>query len=83
MSKVSVSAIFDGRQVQLMDPAPVHQPYRVLVTFLEPDGGNDTPPIGTEAWWEMVGAWEDDRPMEATLEDVYGARQSRSEPPAL
>ena len=83
MSKVSVSAIYDGRQVQLLEPAPVHQPYRVLVTFLEPDGENGVPRIGTEAWWESVGTWEDDRPVEATLNDIYGARQSRAEPPAL
>jgi len=83
MSKVSVSAIYDGRRVQLLEPAPVRQPYRVLVTFLEPEEENGASSIGTAAWWERVGTWEDDRPLEATIADIYGARRSRSEPPTL
>ena len=37
MSYVSVRAIFDGKVVRLLDRSPVREPYRVLVTFLEPD----------------------------------------------
>ena len=76
MSIISIPAVFDGNQVKLLEPAPVQQPYRVLVTFLAPDADAE-PPIGSEAWWAKVGTWEDARPIEATLEDIYGSRRSR------
>jgi hypothetical protein len=30
-----------------------------------------------------LGAWQDDRPIQETLTDIYQARKSRTEPPAL
>ena len=82
MSIISVPARFDGHQVKLLEPAPAQQSYRVLVTFWAPDADAE-PPIGSAAWWATVGTWEDVRPVEATLEDIYGSRHSRREPPPL
>lgn len=82
MSPVSVPAIYDGEKIRLLEAAPVEGPYRVLVTFVEP-AREQGAPRDPSRFWDSFGAWRDDRPVEDTLRDIHGARQSRAEPPAL
>mgnify|MGYP006307650687 CR=1 FL=1 len=63
----SIAAIFDGENIRFLEAPPVHKQYRVLVTFLEPE---PAPPTG-ERFWASFGAWVDDRPVEATLQDIH------------
>ncbi|MCI0477885.1 MAG: hypothetical protein L0Y55_16710 [Anaerolineales bacterium] len=82
MSLISLPAMYDGKEIRLLEVAPVHGPYRVLVTFLEPV----ISPITTRdpaRFWSSFGAWQDDRPVEATLRDIHDARRSKPEPPVL
>ncbi len=79
MSLVSVPAIYDGKEIRLLETAPVGEPYRVLVTFLEPASERGA----SARFWGSFGAWRDERPAEDTLHDVHSARRSRTEPPAL
>jgi hypothetical protein len=81
MPLTSITGIFDGEQIRLLEPPPVHKQYRVLVTFLEPESS----PAATaqERCWASFGAWVDDRPVEATLQDIHSARKSKAEPPSL
>jgi hypothetical protein len=81
MPLVSVPAVYDGRQIHLLEPSPVQERYRVLVTFVEPDRRETVPSEDRSRFWRSLGAWEDDRPIEATLGDILGARRSRTEPP--
>lgn len=80
MPLVSVPAVYDGKQIRLLEVAPVQEPYRVLVTFLEPARERIERPRDLARFWASFGAWQDDRPVEATLQDIYGARRSRTEP---
>lgn len=82
MSLVSVLAIYDGEKIRLLEAAPVEEPYRVLVTFVEPTIEHDESG-GLERFGNSFGAWRDDRPAEETLRDIHEARRSRVEPPAL
>ena len=72
MPLVSVPAVYD-----------VRERYRVLVTFIEPANDENTLPTDRTRFWRSLGAWQDDRPVEATLEDILQARRSRSDPPVL
>jgi hypothetical protein len=82
MPLISVPAVYDGKEIKLLEPSPVEGRYRVLVTFVEPTGDDG---VRTERsrFWRSLGAWQDDRPVEATLEDILKARRSRAEPPVL
>lgn len=82
MSLVSVPAIYDGKQIRLLQLAPVREPYRVLVTFIAPTH-EVTPPPDLARFWASFGAWQDERSVEDTLRDIHEARRSRMEPPAL
>jgi hypothetical protein len=84
MSLVSVPAIYDGKQVWLLEAPPaVQRPYRVLVTFMEPAREPVTPPRDMARFWASFGAWQDERPVEETLRDIHEARRTRTEPPTL
>jgi hypothetical protein len=83
MPLVSVPAVYDGHHIALLETPPSREPYRVLVTFIEPA---DAAKIGARdmaRFWGSFGAWRDDRPVEATLADIHDSRRSRTEPPAL
>jgi hypothetical protein len=82
MPLVSVPAIYDGKDVRLLEEAPVDDTYRVLVTFVEPTSAKQ-PPRDMSRFWNSFGAWQDDRPVEATLRGIHEARLSRGEAPAL
>lgn len=81
MSLVSVPAIYDGENIRLLEKAPADEPYRVLVTFVEPV--REQEPDVRARFLHSFGAWQDDRPVEETLRDIHEARRSRAEPPAL
>lgn len=83
MSLISVPAIYDGKQIRLLELAPVQGPHRVLVTFIEPTDKKVTPPRDLARFWASFGAWQDERPVEETLRDIHEARRSKREPPAL
>jgi len=80
---VSVPAVYDGKQIRLLEMAPVEGPYRVLVTFLAPAGERVPPRQDLTPFWHSFGAWQDDRPVEETLRDIRDARRSKTEPPPL
>ncbi len=69
MPLLTVPAIFDGKNIRLLEDAPVREPYRVMVTFVNPeiDNGADA---GLDRFWASFGAWRDERPIEATLGDI-------------
>ncbi len=82
MSLISVPAIYDGKQIHLLENAPVTGPYRVLVTFVEP-ARDSSKPRDLDRFWSALGAWQDDRPIEDTLRDIHESRHSKIEPPSL
>jgi hypothetical protein len=83
MPLISVPAIYDGEQIRLLEAAPVGEPYRVLVTFIEPAGEEESPLNHRDRFWSSFGAWQDDGSVEDTIDTIYRARRSKSEPPPL
>ena len=83
MPLVTVPAVYDGQEIRLLEPPPVKGHYRVLVTFVEPANDENAHEADRTRFWRSLGAWQDDRPVEATLEDILQARRSRTEPPEL
>ncbi len=80
MVMISVEALFDGKNVHLLAEPPVNGRYRVLVTFVSPAQDREHELVDILA---SFGAWQDDRPIESSLADIYGSRKSRQEPPDL
>ena len=72
MPLVSVPAVYDGKEIRLLEVAPVKGPYRVLVTFVEPANDEAAMLKNSARFWDSFGAWKDDRPVEETLRDIHG-----------
>jgi hypothetical protein len=83
MPLVSVPAVYDGKEIRLLEPSPVQGRYRVLVTFVEPAHDENARLADRSRFLGSLGAWQDDRPIEATLHDILKARRSRARPPEL
>jgi len=71
---LSVPAVYDGKEIYLLEPPPVQGRYRVLVTFVEPAHAEETLPADHARFRRSLGAWQDDRPVEATLEGTSKTR---------
>lgn len=82
MPLVSVSAIYDGEHIELLEAPPVYGPYRVVVVFVEPAQEQAATSDATSLW-NSFGTWQDDRPVEETLREIHEARHSKAEPPTL
>jgi hypothetical protein len=83
MSALSVPAIYDGKQIRLLEAAPVQEPYRVLVTFVEPTHKQTVPSHDLLRFWASFGAWQDERPVHETLRSIHEACRPRTKPPIL
>lgn len=83
MPLVSVPAVYDGTKVNLLKTPPTDRPYHVLVTFVEPVKEDGEPLSNGTRFWASFGAWQDDRPLDATRADIRATRRSRTEPPLL
>ena len=71
MPLVSVPAIYDGKEIHLLQVAPVKGPYHVLVTFVEPTTTRGSKRLkDSPGFMSSFGAWKDDRPVEETLRDI-------------
>jgi hypothetical protein len=82
MPLISVPALYDGTSIQLLEQVSVNEPYRVLVTFVEPVRTSATPPE-VERFWASFGAWQDQEPIETTVQKLRQDRRSKAEPPVL
>lgn len=82
MTYITVPAIFDGKNIRLLEEPPVNKPYRVMVTFLSPNE-IDTAEAKMERFKASFGAWDDDRSIKETINDIYESRQSRPKPPSI
>lgn len=90
MAFTSIPAIYDGKTIKLLEDAPVHEPCRVLVTFIGSNGANDNngqvDENAVDYWSDFLatfGTWQDSRSTEEILDDIHTARRSKSEPISL
>lgn len=83
MPLVSVPAIYDGKRIRLLEGVPAEEPYRVQVTFIEPTHEEEKRRRELDRFWASFGAWRDERPVEAILQDIHEARRSKTEAPVL
>ena len=69
MPLVSVSAVYDGKEIRFLETLPVKGPYRVLVTFVEPTAEPEEELQDFSRFWASFGAWRDDEGSELSTED--------------
>lgn len=83
MVVVSIPALYDGKEVRLLEAAPHDQPYHVVVTFVEPASSSKQVPPELSRFWSSFGDWQDDVSPEETMRMIRESRHSKVEPPKL
>ena len=83
MVLVSVPALYDGKEIRLLEALPTREPYRVIVTFVEPATSAELEPRDLTRFWASFGAWQDDVPADETMRRIREGRCSRANPPTL
>ncbi|MBI4790426.1 MAG: hypothetical protein HY782_25630 [Chloroflexi bacterium] len=78
MPLVSVPAVYDGQQVRLLEAAPVREPYRVLVTFVEPTGAPTHTENRSVNLRSLKGVW---RGVDLSLAEIQVAEYKMPEGP--
>ena len=78
MPLVSVPAVYDGKEIRLLEPSPVQGRYRVLVTLVEPARDENVSSEDRSRFWRSLGDWQDDRPTEATLKEAGSTPAGRA-----
>ena len=82
MPHITVAALFDGEKLHLLEDPPVKEPYRVMVTFINPEPKKLTK-TQMERFRASFGAWKDKRSIKETINDIYSSRTSRNKPPTI
>ena len=85
MALVSVEAIYEDGQIRLLKRHRF-MAYRILITFVEPVMKEDEEERRARRIAEFqktFGSWQDDRPVEEMLREIYETRRSKLEPPRL
>jgi len=83
MVLVSVPALYDGKEIRLLEALPYHEPYRVVITFVESVILAGQATLDLTRFWASFGAWQDDVPADETMRRIRENRRSRAEPPTL
>ena len=83
MPLVSIPAVFDGTTVTLLETAPYHEPYQVVVTFVAPVIAETDASTDMARFWSSFGAWADESAEVAPIESIRADRRSKREPPQL
>jgi hypothetical protein len=76
---LTIRGVYTGKDIKLLEDVHVRPNVRVLVTFLDDEPVTPEIDEDTEGLLALSGTWEDDRPVEAIVRDIYESRTTGKE----
>lgn len=76
---LAIRGVYTGKDIKLLEDVHVRPNVRVIVTFLDDEPLNPEVDEDTEGLLALSGTWEDDRPVEAIVRDIYESRTTGKE----
>jgi len=73
---LSVRGIYDGRRIKPVEEFNMPPGVDVIITFMEPGVNNRSADIETRELLELCGTWQDSRPVNEIIDDIYQSRTS-------
>ena len=80
---LAVRGIYTGRDIKFLEDVHVRPNVRVIITFLDDEPATTDVDEDTKGLLALSGTWEDDRPVEAIVQDIYESRTTGKEEIAL
>ncbi len=71
---LSVRGIFDGQRIKPLELFDVPPNVEVIITFMDQKTTNQPIDDRTKNLLELSGTWEDDRPAEEIIKEIYDNR---------
>ena len=71
---LAVRGIYTGDSVRVLEDVHVRPNVRVIITFLEDEETTSDVDADLEEFLALCGTWEDDRPVEDIVKDIYESR---------
>ena len=79
----SIRGIYTGKEIKPLEDIHVRPNVRVIITFLEDESNISDLDEDTEGLLALSGTWEDERPVETIIQDIYESRTANKEEIAL
>ena len=70
----SIRGIYTGKEIKPLEAIHVRPNIRVIITFLEDEPAISDIDEATEGLLSLSGTWEDERPVEDIVQDIYQSR---------
>jgi len=76
---LAIRGMYTGKEIRLLEDVHVRPNVRVIITFLDDEPVTPEVDADTEGLLALSGTWEDDRPVEAIIQDIYASRTTGNE----
>lgn len=76
---ISVKGIYDGKRIKPLEKFDVPPNVEVIITFLDRKTIARSKTDKKNGLLELSGTWEDDRPVEEIIKEIYDNRTSNRE----
>ncbi len=71
---LAIRGIYTGNHIRLMEQVHVRPNVRVIVTFLDDEPVSLDVDDATSGLLALSGTWEDERPADAIIREIYDSR---------
>lgn len=71
---IAIRGTYTGKEIRLLEDVHVRPNVRVIVTFLDDEDVTPDVDVDTEEFLALCGTWEDNRPVEEIIKDIYESR---------
>lgn len=79
----SIRGIYTGKEIKPLEDIHVRPNVRVIITFLEDESNISDVDEDTEGLLALSGTWEDERPVETIIQDIYESQTANKKEIAL
>jgi hypothetical protein len=76
---LSVRGIYDGKQIKPLEEFDVPPNVEVIITFMDQKTTSKSRVDKRNGLPGLSGTWEDDRPVEEIIKEIYDSRTSKRE----
>ena len=76
---LTIRGIYTGTEIKLLEDVHVRPNVQVIITFLENEPLSKDTDENTQELLALGGTWEDERPVEDIIKDIYGSRTTGKE----
>lgn len=80
---LAIRGIYTGTEIKLLEQVHIRSNVKVIITFLDDEPLREEFDNDTEGLLALSGTWNDERPVDEIVQDIYESRTTGKEEVAL